>query len=897
MTAAVSQIFVRNREGKVYGPIEPSTVELLIEGGVLQGMLQVSLDGEKYALPFRFPEVRDFFPRHLWGDDNRREVPLDEGGPAEEAGGPAPQAASGEAVGFGTFMLGDAESVLAPTEVGANTADGPSGLEDSPAESAESAAPASVTRTAPAASPSGTPRGPVLGAASAGPLAPGAPVVAPPGAARAAPAPAPPVLGAAPAPGAPAGSTPRTPTGAFPVLTAAAPARTSPAAAAQQRTPTGAHAAVPARGPDRPPTGTFPTMPPVIPPEPASSGEARPRTRTFPAMPPVISPDAATSGEARPRTGTFPAMPPVISPEGVEGWGAAVPFELAPPGETRPPAQTVQPISSTFSILRAELADTNALRIYAEGARAGATGLFFFDLPDRSITIYLRRGSPESAESTHTDDAIGPFLAANRLATTEQVTKAEREALKYGNDVLAALFTLGFVNPGLVFPALAQRAAGLLLHAYLAPKGSFRFESVDLPPSKVIPLGNRWGLLAEVIRRVPLADLKARLIDVRERPVVKRGTGDSMMDLRLTAQETRALSYFDGARSLANLAQSNSGEMDTILRVALLLREIDAASFPDVPPRAVPPPPPGRPAPPPFAPPPPVRSTPTPMPHAAPSTPRPPPSTSPSRPVPAVSRATPVLSPSGVAGMADPPRIAPMTAPPRPAPSPAAAAGELRELQARLERMRKESAFQILGVPEHADSAVVKAAYFKLAKQFHPDTIAPGSNPDLARVKAEIFAAIGEANRILSDPEARARYKQTLAEGGPADVDVQALLQAEETFNKGVALVRARRFVEALKAFDAAITANSKEGEFYAWRGYARYFTINDKKVAAADALRDLNQALKLNERCAQAFYFIGQVQKLSGDTAAALKHFKKCVSVDATHVDAQREIRLLSGK
>ena len=67
--------------------------------------------------------------------------------------------------------------------------------------------------------------------------------------------------------------------------------------------------------------------------------------------------------------------------------------------------------------------------------------------------------------------------------------------------------------------------------------------------------------------------------------------------------------------------------------------------------------------------------------------------------------------------------------------------------------------------------------------------------------------------------------------------------------------------------------------------------------MAAADALRDLNQALKLNERCAPAHYFIGQVHKLTGDTAAALKHFKKCVSIDNTHVDAQREIRLLSGK
>ena len=83
--AGGTQIFVRNREGKVFGPIEPSTVELLIEGGVLQGLLQVSVDGERYALPFRFPELRDYFPRHLWGDDSRQEVQLDQEGSAPEA--------------------------------------------------------------------------------------------------------------------------------------------------------------------------------------------------------------------------------------------------------------------------------------------------------------------------------------------------------------------------------------------------------------------------------------------------------------------------------------------------------------------------------------------------------------------------------------------------------------------------------------------------------------------------------------------------------------------------------------------------------------------------------------------------------------------------------------------
>jgi hypothetical protein len=590
-------------------------------------------------------------------------------------------------------------------------------------------------------------------------------------------------------------------------------------------------------------------------------------------------------------------------------WAEAVPFELAPPGEPRPPARAPAPLTSTFDLLRADLAETNALKIYVQGARAGATGLFFFDLEDRTTTLYLRRGNPESAESTHDSDAIGPFLVAQRMATNEQVARAEKEAIKYGNDVLAALFTLGAVNPGLVFPALAQRAADILLRAYLSPRGSFRFEALELPSSKVVPLGNRWGLLAEVIRRVPLPDLKARLMDVRERPVVRRGAGDALPDLRLTAQETRAASYFDGTRSLAHLAQSNAGEMDTILRVALLLRELDAVSFPEVTLRAPPPGPPGAQAAPPTArptPPPTARPTPAPRPAApaAPATPqRAAPASPPGRkpaataPAPGARPVVPTLTPTGVSTLpqADPPRIAPVVPPVRP-PSPSFAA-ELRELQARMERMRNENHFKILGLPDTADAGLIKAAYFKLAKQFHPDTLPPEAPPELGKVKAEIFAAIGEANRVLSDDASRARYRERLAEGGGEDVDVQSVLMAEETFNKGTALVRARRFPEAVKTFDDAIAANPREGEFYAWRGYARFFTLPDKKVAMVEALRDLNQSLKLNERCAPAHYFIGQLYKLTGDPATALKHFKRCVQLDPQHVNAQREIRIATGQ
>lgn len=63
--------------------------------------------------------------------------------------------------------------------------------------------------------------------------------------------------------------------------------------------------------------------------------------------------------------------------------------------------------------------------------------------------------------------------------------------------------------------------------------------------------------------------------------------------------------------------------------------------------------------------------------------------------------------------------------------------------------------YLILGVPQTADPAVIRAAYVALAKRYHPD-IAVG-DPELA---ASNFRLIKEAYEVLSDPDRRAIYDE-----------------------------------------------------------------------------------------------------------------------------------------
>ncbi len=62
--------------------------------------------------------------------------------------------------------------------------------------------------------------------------------------------------------------------------------------------------------------------------------------------------------------------------------------------------------------------------------------------------------------------------------------------------------------------------------------------------------------------------------------------------------------------------------------------------------------------------------------------------------------------------------------------------------------------YKILGIDKAATPALIKKAYRKLARKYHPDL-----NPDDKGAKAN-FQQINEANEVLSDPEKRKKYDQ-----------------------------------------------------------------------------------------------------------------------------------------
>ncbi len=189
----------------------------------------------------------------------------------------------------------------------------------------------------------------------------------------------------------------------------------------------------------------------------------------------------------------------------------------------------------------------------------------------------------------------------------------------------------------------------------------------------------------------------------------------------------------------------------------------------------------------------------------------------------------------------------------------------------------------------------LKQAYLQLAKIYHPDMLPPGATPGQRKQCEDILALLNEANGVLSDDARRNAYLEELEaqEAGVGDMDVEAILRAEEDFQRAVILIKGHKLREGLEMIESCITLNEKEGEFYAWRGYARFLLATDKRAAFPAAMVDVQKCLKLTPRCPPAHLLEANMAKLVGDDETAQKAFRKVLELEPANVDAQREIRL----
>ena len=197
-----------------------------------------------------------------------------------------------------------------------------------------------------------------------------------------------------------------------------------------------------------------------------------------------------------------------------------------------------------------------------------------------------------------------------------------------------------------------------------------------------------------------------------------------------------------------------------------------------------------------------------------------------------------------------------------------------KELSAEAEGIRKEilelhdllgdcTHYTLLGLEDDAEPAAIKKAYFKAAKRFHPDKLARLGLEEIRERAAEVFAAIAEANDVLSDDERRRDYDERLAGGGSADIDVQRLAQAEAFYRKGEVLTKMGDFRAAAEMLASAVQLWPEEAAYQSAYGFALY-KRNPPDLDTAQTALEI--AVDLAPQDAQAHMWLGLVLRAKGD-------------------------------
>ncbi|HSN91633.1 MAG TPA: DUF4388 domain-containing protein, partial [Anaeromyxobacteraceae bacterium] len=272
--------------------------------------------------------------------------------------------------------------------------------------------------------------------------------------------------------------------------------------------------------------------------------------------PPVTRPPSA---DGPPAAGTRPASAAAYGASGrVVGADAAIAAGLAHEGQ---------------------LAQDGSLRLFYLAAATQATGRLTLAPEGREVALTFKRGTVEHVRSSDPSDDLGRFLVRRGALTPEQLVQAEGARAAAGGELVGALIARRLVNPADVAGLLQEHGTALVGRALAVEAGTWRWEPGVAPPPSSFPLGSPWTQLCTAVRALDGAAVQRRLGEREHRAAARVGGRIRIEDLRLTPQETRAASLFDGVRSPSEIARAQPADAAAVLRLALLLGEAELLSF------------------------------------------------------------------------------------------------------------------------------------------------------------------------------------------------------------------------------------------------------------------------------------------------------------------------------
>jgi curved DNA-binding protein CbpA len=204
--------------------------------------------------------------------------------------------------------------------------------------------------------------------------------------------------------------------------------------------------------------------------------------------------------------------------------------------------------------------------------------------------------------------------------------------------------------------------------------------------------------------------------------------------------------------------------------------------------------------------------------------------------------------------------------------------------------IENEDPFTALGLREGASAEAARAAYFRLAKLWHPDKLPEDLAP--FRVEAlKVFEHMSRAHRTLTDADERRTY---LATGRTSSSSMPAAKRPRKNVLRQIEHAIARREFQTAEDMGRELAnADPDDVDAQALAAWASTHAGEAPEDTLRSALSLLDRSVHRDQSCERAFFFRALLHKRVGNHAAAFRDFTRVVHLNPKNVDAQREIRI----
>ncbi|HDP95211.1 MAG TPA: hypothetical protein ENN40_07620 [Candidatus Aminicenantes bacterium] len=204
------------------------------------------------------------------------------------------------------------------------------------------------------------------------------------------------------------------------------------------------------------------------------------------------------------------------------------------------------------------------------------------------------------------------------------------------------------------------------------------------------------------------------------------------------------------------------------------------------------------------------------------------------------------------------------------------------------------SHYDILGLKDTANEDEIKSAYFRLAKQLHPDRLGNAPDPGIREKANFVFSAVNKAFDILNDPQRRRAYDTGETEEDESQGRTQSNLRerARMLYQKAKTLYSRHRFWEAATLMDEAVKLDNDKSAYFMLLGMAQVHISSLRRSAE----RNLKRAVELDPWNADAIAGLGLLFQEEQLVNRAEGFFRKALSINPDHKIARKRLEDLNG-